>query len=301
MTSGHGMTGRFLAAAGVALVLALRAQVGWAAGPTKEQCLDAHSRGQDARQSGQLSLASKLFLTCAQPSCPALVQGDCSRFTEELERTQPTVSFAARDASGRDLPDTTVYVDGVLTATRLDDGKLHDLDPGRHDLLFVNGSRQSTMTIVVNVGERGRTVLSTFGGGEARAPGAQQSAAPPASQRHEPVEAKRPLLPLIVTGIGVAVLGAGATLALVGFGKIPSNCSLSSHQCSAPPGDTSFDQAKSSVTMGDVGIGLAATGLAIGVGGLIWYYASPKQTETGSVLLPWATASGGGLSLRGTL
>src|SRR5215469_13220985 len=81
--------------------------VAWAGGPTKEECLDAHSKGQDARESGQLSLARKLFLTCAQPSCPGLVQGDCARFSDELDKIQPTVSFAARDAGGADLPDTT--------------------------------------------------------------------------------------------------------------------------------------------------------------------------------------------------
>ena len=43
---------------------------------SKEVCIDSHSRGQDAREQNKLTLAKKLFLTCAQPSCPALVQGE---------------------------------------------------------------------------------------------------------------------------------------------------------------------------------------------------------------------------------
>ena len=50
-----------------------------------------------------------------------------------------SVSLAARDASGNDLPDTTVYIDDMLVATRLDDGKPHDVDPGKHVIRFNNG------------------------------------------------------------------------------------------------------------------------------------------------------------------
>src|SRR5262245_57580496 len=87
---------------------------------SKEQCVEAHGRGQDAREQGKITLARKLFMTCAQASCPALVQGDCARFTDDLMRQQSSLTFVARDAQGADLPDTTVYVDDQLVATRLD-------------------------------------------------------------------------------------------------------------------------------------------------------------------------------------
>src|ERR1700733_12585341 len=78
---------------------------------SKDECLEAHGRGQDQRDSGRLTLARQTFLTCAQSACPALVQADCARFGEELDRVVPTVSFAARDTTGGDLPDAVVYVD----------------------------------------------------------------------------------------------------------------------------------------------------------------------------------------------
>src|SRR5678815_1525665 len=101
------------------------------ADPSKEECVDAHSRGQDAREQGKISLARKLFLTCAQNGCPAAVQGDCSRFADDHTSMQPTVVFVARDGNGNDLPATTVYNDGALIVTTLD-GKPHDIDPGNH-------------------------------------------------------------------------------------------------------------------------------------------------------------------------
>src|SRR5437879_4237529 len=91
---------------------------GECAASSKDECIDAHGRGQDLREKGQLVRAKQLFLTCAQPMCPGLVQSDCSRFSEELGRIVPTVSFAARDAAAADLPMTTVYVDEVLFANR---------------------------------------------------------------------------------------------------------------------------------------------------------------------------------------
>ena len=109
----------------IALAIAALSAPALADSMSKEQCLDAHSRGQDARDQGKISLARKLFLSCAQSSCPGAVQSDCARFADELTRMQPSITFVARDGAGADLPDTTVYVDGALIVTRLD-GSAHD-------------------------------------------------------------------------------------------------------------------------------------------------------------------------------
>src|ERR1041385_8156901 len=91
-------------------VLAMSAALGHAsfafAAPTKEDCLDAHGRGQDQQEAGHLALARDSFAVCSQPSCPALVQSDCARFSEELARLSPSVTFAARHGGAADLPDT---------------------------------------------------------------------------------------------------------------------------------------------------------------------------------------------------
>ncbi len=291
-----GRAGRFAAAV---LAVAALPTAAFAAGPTKEQCLDAHGRGQDAREQGEVSLARKLFLTCAQSSCPSAVQGDCARFSEDLDRLQPTVSFGARDSSLADMPDTTVYVDGVLVATRLDDGKIHDVDPGRHSVKFVNGSREVTVTLVINQGEKGRPLIATFPSPvrPAAAGGGTTGSAPSAP----PPEPKRPVGPLVLAGVGGAMIAGGVVMAIVGLGKVPGNCSLSSHDCAAPPGDPSFDTAKSAVTLADIGVGVGVAGAAALTSGLVWYFANPKVIQQGRLVTPWFDGHAAGIGFSGSM
>src|SRR5215468_1595680 len=90
----------------LASFLLLVGRAAQAAPPTKDECVDAHSKGQDARDNGQFSQAGRLFLVCAQSACPEVVRNDCARFADELERLQSTVTFAARDEAQNDLLDT---------------------------------------------------------------------------------------------------------------------------------------------------------------------------------------------------
>jgi hypothetical protein len=264
---------------------------------TKEACVDAHSRGQDAREQGKLSLARKLFLTCAQSACPAVVQNDCARFADDLTRMQPSLTFVARDAGGTDLPDTTVYIDDVLVATRLDDGRPHDVDPGKHTIKFQNGSRETTMTIVVETGEKSRTIVAAFKGG-GPAPGGGDRPADNGPKVTHPSAAK-----LVMLAGGAAFVG-GAALTIVGIAGVPSNCSIGTHQCAAPPGDKAFSDASSAVGKLNIGIALGGIGVAAVTGGLIWYFKGAK-TETAekekTFAMPWITPDGAGIAITGHL
>jgi hypothetical protein len=296
------MSNRFLTltlALGVAVTLfAANANAGTL---SKEECVDAHSRGQDAREQGKLSLARKLFLTCAQGGCPAAVQGDCARFADDLTQQQPSMSFAARDAAGSDLPDTTVYVDDALIVTRLDDGKPHDADPGKHVVRFSNGGREQTVTVVLNTGEKGRAVVATFpsvGGAVAAVPGAKPlaPAAPPAPEVRHPLGAKVTMI------VGAVALGGGAVVAILGRGKVPSNCSTSTNQCIGPPNDPSIQTASDAVHQGNLGMVTAGLGAAMVVGGLVWYVTgATTEHAPGLAAVPYATPDGVGVALTGTL
>ena len=232
------------------------------AGPSKDECVEAHSRGQDAKEQGKISLARKLFLTCAQPSCPNLVQGDCARFADELSRMQPTIDLVARDTNGADLPDTTVYIDDVLIVTRLDDGKPHEIDPGKHVVKFSNGGRDRVVTVVIGAGEQGRTVAAQFD--------APATARPRAllTLQQDPAAAPKPRAPktthpggskaLIIGGAALAIGGAG--LGIFEMTRVPSNCSISTHQCAAPPGDPSIASARSAMQTANIGWMVGARG-----------------------------------------
>jgi hypothetical protein len=263
---------------------------------SKEECLEAHGRGQDLRDAGKLTSARQTFLMCAQSSCPAIIQADCARFSEELDRLVPTVSFAARDPGGVDLPDTTVYVDDQLVTMRLDDGKSYDLDPGKHAVRFVHEGRETTVTVVINQGEKGRSVLANFAG--PLDPSRAMPTLPPSG-----AQGKRPVGPLLVAGLGAGALIAGAVLVTAGLKEVPSNCSMGSRQCVAPPGDPSFDQAHRGVALANLGLGIGGGGAAVLVGSVVWYFLQPArprvEQDRAARVSPWIGDRSGGISLGG--
>lgn len=289
----------------IAAALACTSSLALAGELTKEECVDAHSRGQDAKEQNKLSLARKLFLTCAQASCPALVQGDCARFADDLSRLQPTVTFVARDSAGADLPDTTVYVDGALIVTRLD-GSPHDLDPGSHSVRFQSGGKEQVVTVVIGSGEKGRTVLATFKTAGSGAAGASSGKADVGGLASGPTEAAAPRIvhpagaKALIYG-GLALVAGGAALGVVGVLKLPSNCSLSSHQCAAAPGDPSLASAASAMRLTDIGWALGAAGAAAIVGGTYWFVTHGKPVKEHLSIGPWLPPGGGGLAVNGPL
>jgi hypothetical protein len=270
---------------------------------SKEQCVDAHSRGQDAKDAGKLSLAHKLFLTCAQPACPALVQGDCARFADDLMRQQSSLTFVARDGQGADLPDTAVYVDDSLIVTRLDDGKAHEVDPGRHTVRFTSGGKEQTVTLVVGTGEKGRAVVATFGAiNPAPAGGPPGSTPGRASELRPRATTHHPMGSYVLLVGGAAAAGGGGVFAFYELSKVPGNCSVSSGHCMAPPGDPVFAKAKSSVQNANIGFAVAGLGVAAIAGGAVWYF-TKSQTEiegSGNVVMPVVTRDSAGLALSGS-
>ena len=289
----------------------LAASVASAAPPSKEECVEAHGKGQDAREAGQFSQAGRYFLTCAQSTCPALVQSDCARFVDDMTRLQPSVTFVARDSAQNDLPDTAVFIDGTQVTTRLGDGKAHDIDPGRHDVRFVHAGKEVTLNVVVNQGEKGRGLVGVFPATTTATPAAASPSGwtPVPTPLPGPVapEAKRSAGPLVLVGLGAAAMVTGGVLLGVGLGKVPASCSLSTNECAAPPKDPVFDAASSGVSLANVGIVVGAVGGATVLGSLIWYFAqsprpvAPTTSSAKRSLVPWLGPQGAGLSLSGSM
>jgi hypothetical protein len=252
---------------------------------TKEDCLEAHGRGQLERDKGQLSRARQTFLTCAQSSCPSIVQADCSRLSEDLAHMIPTVTFVARDASAADLPVTSVFVDEVLVTTRLDDGKSYDIDPGKHAVRYVHDGTETTIRVVLNQGEKGRVLVATFA-----SPVSAPSRATP-SPAERAAEQKRPMLPLAVAGIGAAAVVTGAVMTGVGLARVPSSCTISTNECTAPANDPALEEAGSGVSLANAGLGIGIAGAVVLAGGIVWYLLQPVHpapSRRGRVTLPYA-------------
>jgi hypothetical protein len=278
------------------IILAMLVPAVALAEPSKEECLDAHSRGQDAKEQGKLTLAHKLFLSCAQSACPQLVSNDCARFADDLGRQQPSVSLAARDAAGNDLPDTSVYIDDMLVATRLDDGKPHEVDPGKHVIRFNNGGHDESVTIVLGSGEQGRTVAVVFGS----KPSSPTTLSARASTQPEAPRTTHPAASRVLMIGGLAVTVVGAAFGAYEITRVPSQCSISANQCAAAPGDPVFSQAQSAMHDANIGWVVTGVGLAAAIGGTIWYFAGAHDPDKERIALtPWAAPGSGGFALGG--
>jgi hypothetical protein len=267
---------------------------------SKEACMDAHGRGQDLRELGKFSGAREQFLKCAQSACPAMIQSDCARFGDELQHVVPTVTFAARDADGKDVPDTTVFVDDVQVTTRLD-GRAFELDPGSRTIRFVHDGKTVEQKVVVSQGEKGRMIVVTLA--EPQASGATGGPSAPPGPGESPHAdgtpgSSRSGFPLMVAGIGGAALVAGVALIIAGTGKIPGKCDYFSKECTAAPKDPVFDDAKSGAGMINVGIGLSVAGTVVATTGLIWYFAQSTHPSPTTGVAPWVDRRSGGLSFR---
>jgi hypothetical protein len=106
----------------------------------------------------------------------------------------------------------------------------------------------------------------------------------------------------LTIGGGAALVASGAALGIYGLAKVPSNCSFSSRQCAAPPGDKSFADAKSAVQMTNVGWIVGAVGVAAVAGGIFWYLSGKTTTtEHDLVATPWATPDAAGFAVSGPL
>jgi hypothetical protein len=257
--------------------------------PSKDECVESFSRAQDSRERGQLSEAKRLFLHCAQSSCPTLLQSDCAKYGDDLDRTVPSLSFSARSGSGEDIADAQVFVDGVPLASRIDDGKAHDVNPGKHSVRFVRGKEEASVNIIVAVGEKNRNV-SVVLTGVVETEGKPQIL----NQREVPTHsASRSVAPLVIAGIGGVAVAAGAIVASVGLSRIPTVCTTSPRECAAPPGDPAFGEAKSAIDFANMGVGVAIGGAALSALAIIWYISlSPSERVT------WLPAKSG-LRLRG--
>jgi hypothetical protein len=148
---------------------------------TKNQCIEANTRGQELRRDGKLSAAREQLRLCANPACPALVRDDCARRLDELDKIQPTIVFVTKDAAGNDVAGVAVAVDGRPLAARLDGSELL-VDPGEHVFTFTApGQPPISRTLLLAAGEKDRRQEVVVGGGAATpAPAAHPSQVQPA-------------------------------------------------------------------------------------------------------------------------
>lgn len=220
-------------------------------------CIAASEAAQQAKLSGRYREASVDFATCSHPDCPGAIRVDCAKGLQEVEALEPTVVFAVRDEKGLDVAQVELFVDGAPVVL---DGRPLPLDPGPHVVLVRRGRAETSQTVVVSAGEKGRRLAfsSPTEGPVLSGAGLVTPAAPPT---------KSLVGPVLVTVLSVVGFGLFAGFGLSG---VDSWTKLSMQPCAASKMCLEEQQVpiRTRFLVADLGLGL---GVAAAIGALIWW------------------------------
>lgn len=278
-------------AATVAAIVAAPGRAG-AKTPTDEKiaCIQSFERGQRARQDGRLTEARDDLLVCARPACPALVRKDCSAVLDAVDAALPTIVVIVRDASGAEITDAVVTVDGApLSAAR--NGRAVAMDPGQHGFhVTARGGAPLDERVIVHEAEKDRTLVFVLDPAPAGAPvaappppsadetaRANANVSPPPPARREPMAGGHTTVPWIVAGVGALVAIGGFVWWRVGQNDVADGQAI----CPGGVCKTDADKARSDDLQQSgqsrtyVGAGFAAGGLAVAVAGVVWHFLEP--------------------------
>ena len=128
----------------------------------RQECVQAADEGQILRDQGKLVEARQRFVSCARDACPSVVANRCAEWLAEVGRELPSVTFRALDASGKELVDVSVLIDGTPTLGSLD-GRSIPMNPGPHHVRFARvGDSDVDLDVIVHAGDRARAIEGRF-------------------------------------------------------------------------------------------------------------------------------------------
>ncbi len=264
-----------------------------------QACLAASEKGQHSRAAGRLREARDQFNICGNDACPAIVRRDCAQWQEQVVALLPGVVFGAKDKAGRDLFDVTISMDGEVITKKLD-GKAVSVDPGPHTFKFeVAGMPAVTEKSLIKEGEKARVLSVTFESGDAPPPPAPPPPPPPGGDSG----GGHTVFPWIVAGVGAVTIVVGVVIIATAPAR-PTNCDKGNQTCTRTPGETDDqlkndqDRAGKADSQPVVGLGVAAVGGLLLVGGLVWHFLEPSGSSNAGVqVAPWMSPHASGLTL----
>lgn len=221
-------------------------------------CARDYEGAQVAAKGGKLRRAVELATACSREACPAYARMDCLRFVEEYKAQTPSIVVVAKDATGCDTTDARVSVDGAVVLESVD-GRAIEIDPGEHTLrVEVPGVPAEEQKVVIAQGQKDRAIRFGESRGELCRKGPTKPPPPPPA----PMKSERSGLTIagmVVGGVGLASLTAGAGFAIAGFVQ------RSDLEECKPCSQTRIDDVRQTFIVGDVllGAGAAAVGTAI--------------------------------------
>lgn len=225
-----------------------------AAGPTKDECVDANEDAQDLRQAGALLEARARLGVCVASQCPGPVRDDCLARLHAVDDAIPTIVVDAKGGSGSELG-PAITLDGQAIARSAALAPI-PVDPGVHHVAYESDDHGTeSVTVVVQEGEKGHhvTIPSSAPGGE------------------RPLQ--RPL-GLAVGALGLAGVALGGILAALAKSTdahaLSDECGGDPDACSPTgvrDGERAHAQARAST------IALIGGGVFLGAGALVYFTA----------------------------
>lgn len=248
---------------------------------TKQQCVSSFEDGQRLMQEGRLVAAREQLLVCAQSGCPAAVSERCAEWIASVDRDLPTLIVVARDESGHDIADGTLFVDGKVAAERLD-GRAVPLDPGEHVVRVEHAdSLPAEDRVVARAGEKNRLLPLVLHARAATAPVAAAdtgAGAPPGTAT--PDRRRTLVLPIALASAGVVALASSiffATSAADDEDELRARCAPACSEHDAAVIDRKNAIAGVSLAIGIVSLGAAA-----------WFFVDGQKTRAVTQLTSFA-------------
>jgi hypothetical protein len=238
---------------GVSIALALSAAD--ARAQDQEECIKGYEEGQRLQLDGKLRAARSQLMVCARASCPRVTQSDCAKWLTALEPKVPSVIITAKDASGRDLENVNVTVDGEVVAERLE-GRAIDVDPGGHTFRFESEGRVLEQRYVIVEGDKARRIAIELPSSTAYAPKDAVPSGPPDRDRDRASPSRIPTISWVLGGVAIV----GLTSFTV-FGLMGKNVESCVPRCTN--GDVDDYQRDYVVADVSLGIALVAAGAAV--------------------------------------
>jgi hypothetical protein len=222
----------------------------------KKACTEAYENTQKLKKQGSLSEAKKSALFCAQEGCPAFIRDECTSFSVDIEKSIPTIVIAVVDASGADVTDAKISLDGNPV---VNEGKAIPVDPGPHKLKVERASGEPIeQEVVAREGEKNRTVTVKLPGGKSADD--KKSDATPDQPAPPPPSPGVPTATWIFGGVGIAGLAVFGAFGAMGMSK---KSDLDSRNCKPDCPQSDVDNAKKNFLIADIGLGVGILGLGV--------------------------------------
>ena len=226
---------------------------------TKRACVQASTDGQTLRKDDKLIAARDKLRMCASDPCPTVVKTHCLKWLNEVEGMIPTAVVRATDASGNDVLDAEVTIDGQPSKL----GHPETLDPGQHVVIVkrANGEQKQENFLLVD-GDHAR-VLSVELPATARATTPTPGAGAP-DKSEKPAEGHSGGIPAgawVLGGVGIVALATSAIF----FAETSQEFNTLQTTCSPACSDAQMSNAKTHAIVTDVslGVGIGALGVAV--------------------------------------